>query len=117
MAQRVVKEKNALAERLKSAEATINRCNEEVKRCASEAVTREEDQKILQNEVQWFKQKVEQTELEKGHKEEQIATCEAYIASMEAKLNECQVFVSPFSFEKFSSGFIDYLKLQSLVHI
>lgn len=98
MLQRAVKEKNALAERLKSAEATINRFNKELKRYASEAVTREEAQKLLEDEVQWFKQKVEQTTLEKGQKEEQIARYEAYITSMEAKLNECQVFISPISF-------------------
>ena len=100
MVQRVVKEKNALAERLKSAEATINRCNEEVKRYASEAVTREAVQKSLQNEIQWFEQKVEQIELEKGQKQERIASCEAYITSMGAKLNECQVFIPLFSFGK-----------------
>lgn len=105
MVQRAIREKNVLAERLKVAEAMINKFDEELKRYASEAVNQEEVQKLLQNEVQWFKQKVEQTELEKMQKEEHIASYEAYITSMEAKLNECQVFISPISFGNFFFGF------------
>ncbi|RVW27499.1 hypothetical protein CK203_092022 [Vitis vinifera] len=106
MVQRAIREKNVLAERLKVAEAMINKFDEELKRYASEAVNREEVQKLLQNEVQWFKQKVEQTELEKMQKEEHIASYEAYITSMEAKLNECQVFISPISFGNIFFGMI-----------
>ncbi|KAF8407158.1 hypothetical protein HHK36_006284 [Tetracentron sinense] len=92
--KRVVKEKNALAERLKSAEAARKRFDEELKRYATETVTREEVRKSLEDEVRRLTQTVGQTEGEKREKEEQVARCEAYIDGMEAKLHACQVLTS-----------------------
>lgn len=101
MHQRVVKEKNALAERLKSAEAARKRFDEELKRYATENVTREEICQSLQDEVRRLTQTVGQTEGEKREKEEQVARCEAYIDGMESKLQACQVstatILMPFS--------------------
>ncbi|KAL3497338.1 hypothetical protein ACH5RR_040070 [Cinchona calisaya] len=45
--KRVMKEKNALAERLRNAEATRKRFDEELKRCATENVTREKVRQSL----------------------------------------------------------------------
>jgi predicted nuclease with TOPRIM domain len=87
----VVKEKNALAERLKSAEAARKRFDEELKRFATETVTREEVRQSLENEVKRLRQTVGQTEGGLREKEEQIIRCEAYIDGFEAKLNACQV--------------------------
>lgn len=92
MRQKVVKEKNALAERLKSAEAARKRFDEQLKRYANENMTREEIRQSLEDEVRRLTQTVGQTEGEKREKEEQIARCEAYIDGMEAKLQACQVF-------------------------
>lgn len=92
--QRVMKEKNALAERLKSAEAARKRFDEELKRFATENVTREEIRQSLEDEVRRLTQTVGQTEGEKREKEEQVARCEAYIDGMESKLQACQVFAS-----------------------
>lgn len=92
MSQRVVKEKNALAERLKNAEAARRRFDEELKRYATEKLTREEIRKSLEDEVRRLTETVGQTEGEKREKEEQVARCEAYIDGMEAKLQACQVF-------------------------
>ncbi|CAN6459650.1 unnamed protein product [Victoria cruziana] len=89
--RRVVKEKNALAERLKNAEAARKRFDEELKRFATETVTREEIRQSLEDEVQRLTKAVGQTVGEKREKEEQIARCEAYIDGMESKLNTCQV--------------------------
>ncbi|XP_042487745.1 uncharacterized protein LOC122067978 [Macadamia integrifolia] len=91
--KRVVKEKNALAERLKSAEAARKRFDEELKRYATETVTREEVRKSLEDEVRRLTQTVGQTEGEKREKEEQVARCEAYIDGMEAKLHACQQYI------------------------
>lgn len=90
--QRVMKEKNALAERLKSAEAARKRFDEELKRYATETVTREELRQSLEDEVRRLTQTVGQTEGEKREKEEQVARCEAYIDGMESKLQACEVF-------------------------
>jgi predicted nuclease with TOPRIM domain len=90
--QKVVKEKNALAERLKSAEAARKRFDEELKRYATENVTREEIRQSLEDEVRRLTKTVGQTEGEKREKEEQVARCEAYIDGMESKLQACQVF-------------------------
>ncbi|GFZ16713.1 TRAF-like family protein [Actinidia rufa] len=68
MSQRVMKEKNALAERLKSAEAARKRFDEELKTLCHR---------------KW----------EKREKEEQVARCEAYIDGMEAKLQACQQYI------------------------
>lgn len=92
--QRVMKEKNVLAERLKSAEAARKRFDEELKRFATENVTREEIRKSLEDEVRRLQQTVGQTEGEKREKEEQVARCEAYIDGMESKLQACEVFAS-----------------------
>lgn len=87
-----MKEKNALAERLKNAEAARKRFDEELKRYATENVTREEIRQSLEDEVRRLTQTVGQTEGEKREKEEQVARCEAYIDGMESKLQACQVF-------------------------
>ncbi|XP_054788631.1 uncharacterized protein LOC129294355 isoform X2 [Prosopis cineraria] len=91
--KKVVKEKNALAERLKSAEAARKRFDEELKRYATENVTREEIRKSLEDEVRRLTQTVGQTEEEKREKEEQVARCEAYIDGMESKLQACQQYI------------------------
>ncbi|CBI21062.3 hypothetical protein VitviT2T_004830 [Vitis vinifera] len=91
--KRVVKEKNALAERLKSAEAARKRFDEELKRYATENVTREEIRQSLEDEVRRLTQTVGQTEGEKREKEEQVARCEAYIDGMESKLQACQQYI------------------------
>lgn len=100
-----MKEKNALAERLKSAEAARKRFDEELKRFATENVTREEVRQSLEDEIRRLKQTVGQTEGEKREKEEQIARCEAYIDGMEAKLQTCQV--SPLT-QYYDSSSINY---------
>ncbi|KAL0394284.1 UNVERIFIED_CONTAM: hypothetical protein Slati_4394600 [Sesamum latifolium] len=89
--KRVMKEKNALAERLKSAEAARKRFDEELKRFATENVTREELRQSLEDEVRRLTQTVGQTEGEKREKEEQVARCEAYIDGMESKLQACEL--------------------------
>ncbi|XP_050220361.1 uncharacterized protein LOC126670630 [Mercurialis annua] len=91
--KRVVKEKNALAERLKSAEAARKRFDEELKRYATEKVTREEIRQSLEDEVRRLTHTVGQTEGEKREKEEQVARCEAYIDGMESKLQACQQYI------------------------
>ncbi|XP_074592183.1 uncharacterized protein LOC141847974 [Curcuma longa] len=91
--KRVVKEKNVLAERLKSAEAARKKFDEELKRYATETVTREEVRQSLEDEVRRLTQTVGQTEGEKMEKEEQVARCEAYIDGMEAKLQACQQYI------------------------
>ncbi|KAI9118590.1 hypothetical protein K1719_010922 [Acacia pycnantha] len=91
--KKVVKEKNALGERLKSAEAARKRFDEELKRYATENVTREEVRKSLEDEVRRLTQTVGQTEEEKREKEEQVARCEAYIDGMESKLQACQQYI------------------------
>lgn len=91
--KRVVKEKNALAERLKNAEAARRRFDEELKRYATETVTREEVRQSLENEVRRLTQTVGQTEGEKREKEEQVARCEAYIDGIESKLHTCQQYI------------------------
>ncbi|GKV03246.1 hypothetical protein SLEP1_g15584 [Rubroshorea leprosula] len=91
--KRVVKEKNALAERLKSAEAARKRFDEELKRFATENVSREEIRQSLEDEVRRLTQTVGQTEGEKREKEAQVARCEAYIDSMESQLQACQQYI------------------------
>ncbi|XP_061340973.1 uncharacterized protein LOC133287392 [Gastrolobium bilobum] len=91
--KKVVKEKNALAERLKNAEAARRRFDEELKRFATENVTREEIRQSLEDEVRRLTQTVGQTEGEKREKEEQVARCEAYIDGMESKLRACQQYI------------------------
>nr|XP_018629274.1 uncharacterized protein LOC104105064 isoform X2 [Nicotiana tomentosiformis] len=91
--KRVTKEKNALAERLKSAEAARKRFDEELKRYATEKLTREEIRKSLEDEVHRLTRTVGQTEGEKREKEEQVARCEAFIDGMESKLEACQHYI------------------------
>lgn len=91
--KKVLKEKNALAERLKSAEAGRKRFDEELKRYATENVTREEIRQSLEDEVRRLTHTVGQTEGEKREKEEQVARCEAYIDGMESKLQACQQYI------------------------
>ncbi|KAK4748324.1 hypothetical protein SAY87_014910 [Trapa incisa] len=91
--KKVMKEKHALAERLKSAEAARKRFDEELKRYATEKVTREELRQSLEDEVRRLTQTVGQTEGEKREKEEQVARCEAYIDGMESKLQACQQYI------------------------
>uniref|UniRef100_A0A2P2JRG2 Uncharacterized protein MANES_16G123500 n=2 Tax=Rhizophora mucronata TaxID=61149 RepID=A0A2P2JRG2_RHIMU len=91
--KRVLKEKNALAERLKGAEAARKRFDEELKRYATENVTREEIRHSLEDEVRRLTKTVGQTEGEKREKEEQVARCEAYIDGMESKLQACQHYI------------------------
>ncbi|KAI9106664.1 hypothetical protein K1719_022192 [Acacia pycnantha] len=91
--KKVVKEKNALAERLKTAESARKRFDEELKRYATENVTREEFRKSLEDEIRRLTQTVGQTEEEKREKEEQVARCEAYIDGMESKLQACQQYI------------------------
>ncbi|XP_058112078.1 uncharacterized protein LOC131255390 [Magnolia sinica] len=91
--KRVVKEKNALAERLKNAEAARKRFDEELKRYATETMTREEVRQSLEDEVRRLTETVGQTEGEKREKEEQVARCEAYIDGMEVKLQACQQYI------------------------
>lgn len=105
MMQRVVKEKNALAERLKNAEAARKRFDEELKRYATETVTREEVRQSLEDEVRRLTQTVGQTEGEKREKEELVAQYEAYINGMEARLQTCQVLHSLLSY------FLEFLHL------
>ncbi|KAL5559772.1 hypothetical protein UlMin_035983 [Ulmus minor] len=91
--KKVLKEKNALAERLKNAESARKRFDEELKRYATENVTREEVRQSLEDEVRRLTQTVGQTEGEKREKEEQVARCEAYIDGMESKLQACQQYI------------------------
>ncbi|KAF7830313.1 ubiquitin carboxyl-terminal hydrolase 7 [Senna tora] len=91
--KKVVKEKNALAERLKTAEAARKRFDEELKRYATENVTREEIRKSLEDEIRILTQTVGQTEEEKLEKEKQVARCEAYIDGMESKLQTCEQYI------------------------
>lgn len=88
-----MKEKNALAERLKTAESARKRFDEEIKRYATESVTREEIRQSLEDEVRRLTQTVGQTEGGLREKEEQVMRCEAYIDGMESKLHACQVSV------------------------
>jgi len=81
-----------LAERLKNAEAARKRFDDELKRYATENVTREEIRQSLEDEIRRLTQTVGETEGEKREKEEQVARCEAYIDGMESKLQACQVF-------------------------
>ncbi|XP_051137065.1 uncharacterized protein LOC127255534 isoform X2 [Andrographis paniculata] len=91
--KRVLKEKNVLTERLKSAEAARKRFDEELKRFATENVSREELRKSLEDEVRRLTQTVGETEGEKREKEEQIARCEAYIDGMESRLQTCEQYI------------------------
>ena len=89
--QKVGKEKTALTEKLKVTEAARKRFEEELKRYATENVTREELRKSLEDEIRRLTQTLGQTQEEKREKEDQISRCEAYIDGMESKLQACQV--------------------------
>ncbi|KAG9128959.1 hypothetical protein Leryth_014735 [Lithospermum erythrorhizon] len=91
--KKVMKEKNLLAERLKNGEAARKRFDEELKRHATENVTREEIRQSLEDEVRRLTFTVGHTENEKREKEEQVTRCEAYIDGMESKLQTCQQYI------------------------
>ncbi|XP_076907715.1 uncharacterized protein LOC143564271 [Bidens hawaiensis] len=91
--KRITKEKNALAERLRNAEVARKRFDDELKRYATETMSREEVRQSLEDEVRRLTQTVGQTEGEKREKEEQIARCEAYIDGMESKLHTCEQYI------------------------
>ncbi|GAB2215403.1 hypothetical protein Droror1_Dr00019786 [Drosera rotundifolia] len=91
--KRVLKEKDALAERLKQAEASRNKFDEELKRYATENLTKEQIRKSLEDEVRHLTETVGQTAGEKREKEEQVARYEAYINGMESKLQACQHYI------------------------
>ncbi|XP_020579486.1 LOW QUALITY PROTEIN: uncharacterized protein LOC110024083 [Phalaenopsis equestris] len=91
--KRVLKEKNALAERLKNAEAARKRFDEELKRYATETISREEVRQSLEDEVRRLTETVGQSEGEKREKEAQVTRCEAYIDGMEAKLQACRQYI------------------------
>ncbi|KAJ4890624.1 TRAF-like family protein [Raphanus sativus] len=92
--KKVGKEKTALTEKLKVTEAARKRFEEELKRYATENVTREELRKSLEDEIRRLTQTVGQTQEEKREKEDQISRCEAYIDGMEAKLQACQQYIN-----------------------
>lgn len=102
--QRVVKEKNALAERLKSAEAARKRFDEELKRFATETVSGEELRQSLEDEVRRLTQTVGQTEGGLREKEHQVVRCEEYIDGLEAKQHACQVHSASFHTFEISSN-------------
>ncbi|VFQ82358.1 unnamed protein product [Cuscuta campestris] len=91
--KKLVKEKNVLAERLRNAEAARKRFDEELKRYATENVTREEIRQSLEDEVRRLTETVGQTEEEKCEKEKQVARCEAYIDGMESKLQVSEQYI------------------------
>ena len=90
--QRITKEKNALAERLRNAEVARKRFDDELKRYATEKLTREEIRQSLEDEVWRLTQTVGQTEEEKREKDEQVARCEAYIDGLQSKLQISEVW-------------------------
>ncbi|GBG61401.1 hypothetical protein CBR_g20432 [Chara braunii] len=91
--KRVVKEKNVLAERLKNAESARKRFDEELKRFATETITRDEVRQSLEDEVRRLNAAVGQTKGGLREKEEQVMRCEAYIDGMEAKLHAHQDYI------------------------
>ncbi|CAN8284245.1 unnamed protein product [Cochlearia groenlandica] len=91
--KKVAKEKTALSEKLKITEAARKRFEEELKRYATENVTREELRKSLEDEIRRLTQTLGQTKEEKREKEDQISRCEAYIDGMESKLQVCQQYI------------------------
>ena len=110
-----MKEKNALAERLKNAEVARKRFDEELKRFANDTVTHEEVRQSLEDEVRRLTQTIGQTEGGLREKEEQVRRCEAYIDGMEAKLHACQVgySISLTSYCNFCIAFVILLFLAS----
>jgi predicted nuclease with TOPRIM domain len=67
-----MKEKNVLAERLKTAETSRQKFDEEMKRFTSETVGKEELRKSLENEVRRLNSRMGQTETGLREKEEQV---------------------------------------------
>lgn len=94
MEQKVVKEKNALSERLKNAEAGRRRVDEELKRHVMENATREEMRQSLEDEIRRLRQTVGQTEGEKREKDEQIAQFESYFSKVQANYQAYEVCAS-----------------------
>ncbi|PWA52949.1 TRAF-like family protein [Artemisia annua] len=91
--KRITKEKNALAERLRNAEVARKRFDDELKRYATEKLTREEIRQSLEEEVRRLTQTVGQTKEEKREKEEQVARCEAYIDELQSKLQISEQYI------------------------
>lgn len=67
-----MKEKNVLAERLKTAETSRQKFDEEMKRVTSETVGKDELRKTLENEVRRLNSRMGQTETGLREKEEQV---------------------------------------------
>jgi hypothetical protein len=83
----VTKEKTALAERLKKAEAAQRRLEEEVKRHAIEAVKFRK----LESDMRQLEVLLSKADVEKREKQKQAAQSEAYIDGLEVKLQAAQV--------------------------
>ncbi|KAK6273252.1 hypothetical protein POUND7_010335 [Theobroma cacao] len=91
--KKVVKEKNVLAERLRNAEAERKRFDEERRRCALQVVAQEAVQQSLLDEVQQLKQNLGQIKREKQEKEEEVEHCKTYNDELKVALNTCQQYI------------------------
>lgn len=89
--QKLLKEKEVLAERLRHAEANLEVSDRKLKKYASKVVIQEEEQQTQLDEIWQLKQKVERIEIVKQDKEEEVAHYRACTYDLEAKLNDCQV--------------------------
>ncbi|XP_061964039.1 uncharacterized protein LOC133688545 isoform X2 [Populus nigra] len=88
--KKLLKEKEVLAERLRHAEANLEVSDRKLKKYASKVVIQEEEQQTQLDEIWQLKQKVEQIEMVKQDKEEEVAHYRACTYDLEAKLNDCQ---------------------------
>ncbi|KAJ6992560.1 uncharacterized protein [Populus alba] len=88
--KKLLKEKEVLAERLRHAEANLEVSDRKLKKHASKVVIQEEEQQTQLDEIWQLKQKVEQIEIVKQDKEEEVAHYRACTYDLEAKLNDCQ---------------------------
>ncbi|XP_021276357.1 uncharacterized protein LOC110410806 isoform X2 [Herrania umbratica] len=91
--KKVVKEKNVLAERLRNAEAERKRFDEERRRCALQVAAQEAVQQSLLDEVQQLKQSLGQIKREKQEKEEEVEHCKTYKDELKVALNTCQQYI------------------------
>ncbi|KAJ6922062.1 hypothetical protein NC652_015887 [Populus alba x Populus x berolinensis] len=71
--KKLLKEKEVLAERLRHAEANLEVSDRKLKKYASKVVIQEEEQQTQLDEIWQLKQKVEQIEIVKQDKEEEVA--------------------------------------------
>lgn len=100
--QKVVQEKNVLAERLRTAEAERKRSDIKLRRCSSQIAAQEALQQLLSDEVQKLKHNIGQIKREKQDKEEEAAHCKTYNDELKMELNTCQVgfffflFIKPY---------------------